>query len=1081
MRPLKLTMSAFGPYAQETTVDFERLGSCGLYLVCGDTGAGKTTIFDAISFALYGAPSGSDRDAHTLRSDFASPTTPTFVELVFEHKGKTYRVWRNPAYEKPKKSGEGYTTQVADAEFCEQGEVPVTKPRAVNKAVADLLGIDRNQFSQIVMIAQGDFRRLLSAGTAERGEILGKIFGTEPYRRFQKDLEARSAGLAVAAKDAQKRIDEYARMAELGEGAEPLPASDVDGATLRGRLDEAMRADERLSDEECERERKVSGRCDELAAEVERARNAREVRRRLEEARRAVPELRAGLERAHEALAAEEGRREERDVASARAKAVRDALPDYERLMRAQEADRLASRGHADAEEELARARTALERAAAGLAEAQHRAEGLADAPVRCERARAEVGTAKERLDAGLEHVRALEGLASLKAARAVRERDLTAGKKKEELARGAAEDTERAVEAARVRLEELSSAGEDLERLSGERARDERSLAEARAALSRLRERTVELQEAEREHETLARAYAEARAAYDRAAHAYEALHRAFLDGQAGVLARGLVEGEPCPVCGSLAHPHPAEASREVPEQAQVDAAAARRDRAGASQQSAALASGRAEDRVSTCRSVLEEALRDGSEEELDASMRALADKVAATSAEMEHAQALVSEAEGIRASLPKLERERDAARAAHEDASAAIARAESARAAAAAAVETASAALPSTDEEQAALDVRAAKQGLSHAEAELSRAEGDVRKLEAARTDVRELTRQDELAETALEAARTAEREAAECAVAAAAEVRQVSGRLEFASESEARAEVARLEGVVRNLDARLGRAQAADREAVSQLNAAEARVVTLEEQVRKAAQDGGMPLEEATAALEAAQAERASARDQVAEVAGRVSHNAQILDRLEATAREQQSAIAKYGEMEALARTAAGKLSGRERMSFETFLQARHFDRILVAANRRLGAMSGGRFELVRREGARAGTGNAQTGLDLDVFDADTGKARPASSLSGGESFKASLALALGLSDEAQRHAGGIRLDTMFVDEGFGSLDEESLQLAIRTLTELSGGDKLVGIISHVDELKESIDRKIVVEHGRSGSTLHVEEGL
>ena len=181
-----------------------------------------------------------------------------------------------------------------------------------------------------------------------------------------------------------------------------------------------------------------------------------------------------------------------------------------------------------------------------------------------------------------------------------------------------------------------------------------------------------------------------------------------------------------------------------------------------------------------------------------------------------------------------------------------------------------------------------------------------------------------------------------------------------------------------------------------------------------------------------------------------------------------------------MDALARTATGRLAGKQRLSFETYLQARWFDRVLAAANRRLSAMTENRYELVRHKGERRGGGAAQTGLDLDVLDSFTGKPRDASSLSGGESFKASLALALGLSDVVQAHAGGIELDTMFVDEGFGSLDQESLALTVRVLTGAENSNKLVGIISHVDELRASIDHKIVVERGRSGSTLRIEEG-
>ena len=200
MRPVKLTVSAFGPYAAEVSVDFEKLGEEGLYLICGDTGAGKTTIFDAISFALFGYASGADRSARSLRSDFARPDVETFVELAFEHRGERYVVRRNPEYERPKKRGDGTTTQLADATLAHEGEPPVTGTRGVDKAIEELLGIDRNQFSQIVMIAQGDFRRLLQADTKERAAIMRKLFGTAPYLGFQNALATRSRELEERSK-----------------------------------------------------------------------------------------------------------------------------------------------------------------------------------------------------------------------------------------------------------------------------------------------------------------------------------------------------------------------------------------------------------------------------------------------------------------------------------------------------------------------------------------------------------------------------------------------------------------------------------------------------------------------------------------------------------------------------------------------------------------------------------------------------------------------------------------------------------------------------------------------------------------
>ena len=269
---------------------------------------------------------------------------------------------------------------------------------------------------------------------------------------------------------------------------------------------------------------------------------------------------------------------------------------------------------------------------------------------------------------------------------------------------------------------------------------------------------------------------------------------------------------------------------------------------------------------------------------------------------------------------------------------------------------------------------------------------------------------------------------------------------------------------------------RGNLSDRElAVSKL---EERANTLEAQISALDVDDSVSVDELESQLNLARARANELARQKAAAEQRREANGEIARQLEELGDRAATVNARFGELDSLAKTAGGTLVGKERITFETYLQARWFDRVLAAANRRLLVMTDGRYELVRHSGQRSGSGAAQSGLDLDVRDSFTGRPRAASSLSGGESFKASLALALGLSDVVQANAGGIELDTMFVDEGFGTLDEESLQLALRTLTELSGSNKLVGIISHVDELRTSIDRKIVVEAGRTGSTLHIE---
>ena len=917
-----LVMSAFGPYAGRVELDFSRLGSTGLYLVCGDTGAGKTSIFDAISFALFGQPSGTDRSVRTLRSDFAAPDTPTFVELTFAHASKSYRVRRNPAYERPKRRGNGVTTEPAAAELHAPGKPPITRASEVDAAIAELLGMDERQFSQIVMIAQGDFRRLLSAQTKERAAILRELFDTKPYLDFQRSLEARRSKLEAEGSAARERMRALASTVSVGaddERADEVAALEarerIDPQELLALLDDLGARDSARLDATRSELARAGIRADEVLRDLETARRASELSDRLASCRVDEDRARRSLAEADSNLATCEARAPELEELRGRIAVERSALPRYEEL---------------------------------GLAEA--RAAGA-------ERDAGAAARRVERLEADL--ARAEEGLGR---------------------ARASAEDLAGA-------LEERERSRALAERLSG----DLDALRETRRELDRL---GAASQEAAGELARSERAYAGATAALDAARAEHASLQRRFLDGQAGVLASSLRVGRPCPVCGSTDHPNPAACSVGVPSEDEVSAAegACRKAEAGARRSSAACAAARARSQEAE-RALGELERRSGSASDVDARLGKLA-------GELRDAKASASQAQ----------------RRAHE--------------------------------------------------------------LDLAQKRVHELSDERERCADGLSKARLALDPVVQLREESAARCRALREGLAHDGEDEARAALRGLEGSLAKLARALAEARGAHEDAKGRLQRLRATRTELELQLG----DGRVPGEQERAELADRLAQARARRDSLSDDAGaieaRVRHNQEVAERVRKAARAHGDAMERYGQIAALALTAAGRLAGTERVSFEAYLQARWLDRVLVAANRRLSVMTQGRFELVRHEGLRDGAGSAQTGLDLDVNDSFTGKARPASSLSGGESFKASLSLALGLSDVVQARAGGIRLDAMFVDEGFGSLDEESLSLAIRTLTELTGSDKLVGIISHVDELRDSIDRKIVVERGRDGSTLRIE---
>lgn len=918
MRPLTLALSAFGPYAGAVTVDFTRLEQEGIYLICGDTGAGKTTIFDAISFALYGEASGPDRTARTLRSDFADADTPTFVELTFAYRGQTYRIRRAPEYLRPKKRGEGLTLQAAEVEFALPDGRVLTRRAEVARAVEELLGIDRAQFGQIVMIAQGDFRRLLTASTDERSEIFRKLFGTDAFRRFQQSLESRRKELYGKTRDAAQQVRALAAQLRLPEGSD-------EAATLGDWMErDVLAADKLVELARVPQERgraqlaeqdallsQADERIADLSRRAERARTAAQLRADLAEADEKIAALEAEAPAVAAALEAAEAQAPERARLAAEAAREDAALGQYgayaaaqRAVTAAERAQRTAARGRDEADAQLAKREQ--ERATV-----QRTAERLADAPTRAaaqEAARAQLADQLQRAEADLRE---------------------------------------------RTRLE----------REQNQSARDRQSAEDA---------------------------YRAAAAAYRAAQDAAAALSRAYLDGQAGVLALQLEPGEPCPVCGSTEHPRPAAQADAVPTQEDLDQAEAARSQAEAEARRAAQAASAARTRA----------------EERTAALGSF------------------TEAHGDGAALDA--RRADLARA------------------------------------------------LADAEAQLTEARADEKALCAAREQTGRLAqeldslmqRRDELRDAAEQAARDLR--------AAQERAALIAQQLPYPTEAEARSSLARLQGAVSALDRELDRSRKAQAEHDRAEAQAQSRRAELERQISQI--DGAGAADDAETQLARARAERSALSDERTALYARLSANDALLAQLERIGAANERTLDAYREIAPVALTANGRLLGKDRVSFETYLQGMYFDRMLAAANRRLSVMTTGRYELTRRREALSHVG--QTGLDLDVVDHYTGKARDAGSLSGGEAFKASLALALGLSDVVQAHAGGIQLDTMFIDEGFGSLDSESLELAIKTLTELTGSGKLVGIISHVEELKESIDRKIVVERGREGSTLHIE---
>ncbi len=928
MRPLRLTLSAFGPYAAETTLDLEKLGKGGLYLITGDTGAGKTTLFDAITYALYDHSSSGIREGSMLRCKYADDKTPTFVELEFEVHGVRYTVRRNPEYQRPKARGEGMTTEKADATLTYPDDrPPVTKAKDVTAAVQEIIGLDYNQFSQIVLIAQGQFTKLLNASTEERSRIFRKLFRTQRYAQLQERLQAEASALN------QQRTAQNAKLDSLLGGLQFSP-EDPDAEALRALCAQTV---------------------PETALALLDALTARQAAA-LEEAGTALQATEAQLDTVQQQLG---------------------AAAQAQRL-----AQQLAAR-----QAELAAAKPALD---AARAEAGRHAGDAAQ----LDALTAQVTQAQSALAA----YDALDTLCrqQTEARDAARLAAAQAHKRRTQL-----DSLNAALAAAETELAALADADTRLLALQNRSAQ----LTQRGEALAKLEQRLADCQRQAKTAHKAQESYRAAAAAQDEARARRDALERAFLDAQAGLLAESLVEGAPCPVCGSTHHPARALLPHTAPTQAQVEAArqaAAEADRQAQNASAAAQSALAAANEAKT-------SLRRDAETLLPERFTAPEGTVPLTFALMTNVLA----------------------------------------------------------EENAALQT-----AQTDCKAQCRQADADCRRKAQLEADRQAKTRQRPALE---QAAAEADRSAAAQNASADALEGQIAERraaLPYPRRADAQAALDKLEADRSTLRTGMDTAQRKLKQAEQTVAAAEAAVEALTAQQTAAQKElPARSAEELTAQQTELTAARETLRSREKQLSAQLLPNRKTSAQYRTAAEARQTLESRWQWVSALAATAGGTLTSKQKIKLEAYIQMNYLDRILRYANTRLMQMTAGQYELER---IGAENQRSQSGLDLGVIDHYNGTRRSVKTLSGGESFKASLALALGLSDEVQSSAGGIRLDTLFLDEGFGSLDEESLELAIRVLSGLTEGDRLVGIISHVGALKDRIDRQVVVHKARTGGS-------
>ena len=915
MRPTKLIMSAFGPYAGKTMLDLDKLGERGLYLITGDTGAGKTSIFDAIIFALYGSASGDNRDASMLRSKYASDDTPTEVELTFLYGGKEYTVKRNPEYERPKRGG-GTTVKKASAELYYPDGSVLTKMRDVNVAIEEIIGVGRDQFAGIAMLAQGEFLKLLFAPTVERKKIFQRIFKTQGFSKLQDKLKSEASALSREYETASVGFRQY------------LDGVDCDEEQSDDVL--AMKKGEISPDESLELLSAIIRRDTDIYAEC----------------------------------------KAETEKVSFELEGINATLAEAEARGKAEESKKISEEKLVTAEKELSSFEEALKRAEEkkpqienirndiALIEAHSREYKELDSK---NKEKIHLGESIVRIERDTEKNREDQGELKAKTDALRSELKVLEPSEKKLL------EVEMLIKSHRERMEkadQLISEDRMLEELRGELA----------ALQDEYKKASIEAESVDVE---------------------YKFALKLYLDAQAGILAESLNDGEPCPVCGATSHPKKADRLDCALSQADLDDLKKKNDLATqmvrVASENAAKLKGRVDEKKAF---------------------------VISASAEL-----LFGEYEDYRNKLNRLRSD---------------------------------------------IDIKIN---------DLCEEEKTLRENILRKADIeKELTvNETKLEELAVKITENEKSLAQQRAILSSTEerIRELAANLRFSSEEEAILVCQKMKAEADELWLSIERETRSFTEQKTLIAELRSAIKEAEKLILKTEKIDINAILEKQERLKN-EKEKMAEKQRIVDI--RLAKNNSAYNGAKKKKREIEEISNKWSWVKSLSDTANGALSGKEKIMLETYVQMTYFQRIIARANVRLLAMTEGQYELRHRR--EVDNFRNQSGLELDVVDHYNGSERNVKTLSGGESFKAALALALGLSEEIQSSSGGVKLDTMFVDEGFGSLDEESLRQAMNSLRSLSDGNRLVGIISHVGELKDCIEKQIIVTKGRGeGSSVKI----
>lgn len=1017
MKPLRLSMTAFGPYDNETVIDFEKFESSGLFLITGKTGSGKTTIFDAVTYCLYEKSSGSERDAKCMRYQLASKKSKTVVKLDFLYKGETYSIERTIA---------GSAKKDASIKFPD-GRI-ITGSKDVTQSVTELLGIDYRQFSQIVMLAQGQFIKLLHADSKERGEIFRKIFDTSIYSEFQTRIGKKTSDLEDEYEGYKNDIITKIKDTNCPDAKYEWLVNYIKDPIIPD-LDTYCREVNRLIEDDETEIGKINKEIKEMSEKrdgiIQKITESREGNNKLDEKTVAESKLNK--------LNEDKEYYKTLDLSIENAGKA-DAVRIKEQVLNSKTEQRTETENTINENTQSVENDKPLLKKIEEVVLELENDEKIKKLEGECRKINEDFAKYQELDDKNKKLSKVIKDIDDKN----------TELKSLEDYIKSKTDERE----ALKKRYDEIKDSGEkyaESDRLYENESNNLKDLKKIKSSLNELKSSEAKLKKSQQE-------YKNSQIKYNKINGEYEDLNKKFLDEQAGILSERLIDGEPCPVCGSVHHPKPAVISGEHVTKVMVDNAKAKLDESleDINKKSNAanelkVGCDKDEQHLRELSSKYFEIHEDIFEitEQVHKRTEETKNKIKELKSSLKEIKKECEEKKSIDEELPKLEDIIKTNTQKKDEVKTEIYNLEKSQAEYQSSIETLKLGLryPTLKEAEAALNknkVLVTKHNEELAEKKKFRDELNDK-----------ISQSNGVIQSSSE---TLEKLIAEIAEKEEEFNKSLS---ENGFENKEAYESAKCEREKINEYADISKKYH------DELNSAK---TTLNKLIKDTKNISYIDIEVLNTELNELKSEIDKKGIAKEDISIRAASNKKILKGIEKIKGGMSEVFEYYKNCSLISVAAKGSINGKDKLPFELYIQSVYFDDILNHANTRLKIMSGGRYELVRAESADSR--QRKTGLDIEVIDNYTALSRGVNSLSGGESFMAALSLALGLSDVIQYESGGIHIDTMFVDEGFGSLDAESLNSALKVLQNLTEGDRMVGIISHIEELKERIDRKIIV---------------